>query len=134
MISIFYSLLDCMNELYSLNICHGNITPAHIAYSYKTNRYKIFNFSSAQVGHRDYKVTIIHLLINHKNLNKICSNIKNQGGYPIYYQWPFIAPEVKKGLSYNNRSNKYDILASDMYSLGMSFLMIKYLIPENLRS
>ncbi|EAS03171.2 tetratricopeptide repeat protein (macronuclear) [Tetrahymena thermophila SB210] len=112
MVSIFYSLLDCMNELFSLNICHGNITPAHIAYSYKTNRYKIFNFSAAQISHKDYK-----------------------GGYPIYYQWPFLAPEIKKGLNYNNsKSNKYDILAGDMYSLGMSFLMIKYLIPENMRS
>ncbi|KAL4445571.1 hypothetical protein ABPG74_006122 [Tetrahymena malaccensis] len=112
MVSIFYSLLDCMNELFSLNICHGNITPAHIAYSYKTNRYKIFNFSAAQISHKDYK-----------------------GGYPIYYQWPFLAPEIKKGLNYSNsKSNKYDVLAGDMYSLGMSFLMIKYLIPENMRS
>lgn len=57
--------------------------------------------------------------------------------YPLYQVTPYVPPELKDFYfmeQHKKKNQHYNLIASDMYSVGICFLFAKYLVTEKNRN
>lgn len=123
----FYVLLDTLFELARLKIAHRDIKPRNILYNLAEKSVKFADFGEGKLVLGDLSGSL--LMKSEENIGKLSNSealsdqmINTVRGTPF-----FMSPEVYNSYRSKQISCVYDPLSSDIYSLGLTFFVMKTL-------
>ena len=121
----FYVLLETLLQISKLNIHHRDIKPRNILYNLASKAVKFADFGEGKLLSKDLSESLYNSLSLSQDILKSQSNqnlMNTVRGTPVY-----MSPEIYQSYKLRKYNCNYHPLSSDIFSLGLTFLVMKRL-------